>query len=152
MHRANFEKVFQALQSNVAKYESQYGELKIRTPLSPWLTASDAILAVLSEKAETASTPASKRESPSRADEPEESSQSPDLAGLYDQLKLPDDLLAGTFANGVMITHMAEEFCIDFMVNSYPRSLVVCRIFIPAGRVPSLLETMRGAIHGSYED
>ena len=51
---------------------------------------------------------------------------------VYEQFKLPDEFLAATFANAVMVAHMAEEFRMDFIVNSYPRSIIVCRVLMVA--------------------
>jgi hypothetical protein len=70
----------------------------------------------------------------------------PRLEDLYDQLKLPDELLGGVFANVVMIRHTAEEFCLDFIANLYPRSVVTSRVFFAAGRVKPFLETMLSAL------
>ena len=67
---------------------------------------------------------------------------------LYDQLKAPDKLLGGSFANVVMIRHTHEEFCIDFVANFYPRAVVTARVFMSAGRIPSLLDTMSGSLEG----
>ncbi|MEM9645768.1 MAG: DUF3467 domain-containing protein, partial [Planctomycetota bacterium] len=34
---------------------------------------------------------------------------------IYDDLKMPDEVLSGTYANGVMIGHGANEFGLDFL-------------------------------------
>jgi hypothetical protein len=150
MHRPTFAHFFTAIHANVGKYERLFGHLKIRSPLAPHLASFDENPTIFSRPADAASAHSPNHEPHSSA-VVENGSQSPDLAGLYEQLKLPDDLLPGTFANAVMITHMAEEFCMDFIVNSYPRSIVACRVFTAAGRIPSLLETIRGALDGSKE-
>ena len=69
----------------------------------------------------------------------------PSIAEIYDQLKLPDDLLCGSYANGVMIIHTATEFGFDFIANFYPRSVVSCRVFLSAPQVPGLLATLNGS-------
>lgn len=69
-------------------------------------------------------------------------SQQVKSAELYDQLKLPDEMLGGAFANVVMIRHTSEEFCFDFIANLFPRSVVTSRVFLVAARVPSFLESM----------
>ena len=66
----------------------------------------------------------------------------PGAAELYEQLKLPDEVLGGAYANTVMISHTPEEFCFDFIASFYPRPIVTCRVFMAAGRVVSLLETL----------
>jgi hypothetical protein len=64
---------------------------------------------------------------------------------LYDQLKLPDKMLSGVFANVAMIRHTPEDFCIDFMANLYPRAVVTARVFIAAGRMLPFIDTLAGA-------
>jgi hypothetical protein len=62
---------------------------------------------------------------------------------LYEQLKLQDDVLSGSYANAVMIGHTPSEFCFDFITTFYPRSAVSCRVFMAAPGVPRLLESLR---------
>jgi len=64
---------------------------------------------------------------------------------VYDELKLRDELLSGTYANAVMIGHGPHEFCFDFITNFYPQSAVSCRVFMAAGHVGRLLESLRAA-------
>ena len=65
---------------------------------------------------------------------------------IYDDLKMPDDVLSGVYANGVMIGHGASEFGLDFMTSFFPQSAVSARVFLAAGQIPRLLESLRGAI------
>ena len=65
---------------------------------------------------------------------------------IYDDLKLPDEVLSGVYANGVMIGHGASEFGLDFMTSFFPQSAVSARIFLAAGQIPRLLESLRGAV------
>ncbi|MBY0525710.1 MAG: DUF3467 domain-containing protein [Gemmataceae bacterium] len=69
----------------------------------------------------------------------------PSIAEIYEHLKLPDELLSGVYANGVLISHSAAEFGFDFISNFYPRSAVSCRVFLSAPQVPGLLATFNGA-------
>jgi len=68
------------------------------------------------------------------------------ITELYEQVKFPEDLLGGTFANAVMIRHTPEEFCFDFISSLYPRPIVVSRVFAAAGRVPSFIDAMAGSL------
>jgi len=61
---------------------------------------------------------------------------------VYDELKLPDELLSGAYANGVMIGHSASEFKLDFLTNLFPHSAVSCRVYLSAPQVPRLLESL----------
>jgi hypothetical protein len=65
---------------------------------------------------------------------------------IYDDLKMPDEVLSGTYANGVMIGHGATEFGLDFLTSFFPQSAVSCRVFVAAGQVPKLLESLKGAV------
>ena len=69
-----------------------------------------------------------------------------DMGGLFHttlkQLKLHDEMLGGVFSNLAMIRHTGEEFCFDFIANFFPRSVVTSRVYMAAGRIPSLLATM----------
>lgn len=67
------------------------------------------------------------------------------IAELYEQLKLPDEMLSGVYANGVMIGHTPAEFWFDFITNFYPRSAVSARVFLSAQQAPGLLQTMIGS-------
>ncbi|MBB74790.1 MAG: hypothetical protein CMJ75_09780 [Planctomycetaceae bacterium] len=61
---------------------------------------------------------------------------------IYDELKLPDHLSMGVYANGVMIGHTATEFRFDFLVNLFPRPVVSARIFLAAPQVLRLLDSL----------
>lgn len=72
-------------------------------------------------------------------------SRRPTPQDIYDDLKMPDEVLSGTYANGVMIGHGASEFGLDFLTSFFPQSAVSARVFLSAGQVPRLLESLRGA-------
>lgn len=65
---------------------------------------------------------------------------------IYDDLKMPDEVLSGTYANGVMIGHGANEFGLDFLTSFFPQSAVSSRVFLSAGQVPRLLDSLQGAV------
>src|SRR6185369_17655694 len=69
----------------------------------------------------------------------------PQIDDIYDQLKLPDEMLSGAYANAVMIGHTQWEFWFDFITTFYPRSAVSSRVFMAAPQVPRLLETLASA-------
>jgi Protein of unknown function (DUF3467) len=68
--------------------------------------------------------------------------QAPPIEEIYSQLKLPDDLLSGFYANAVMIAHSSAEFYFDFITNFYPRSAVSCRVYMSSPQIPGLLNTL----------
>ena len=61
---------------------------------------------------------------------------------LYEQLKLPEDIISGKYANAVMIGHTATEFSFDFITTFFPRSAVACRVFLAAPNVPRFLDSL----------
>lgn len=66
----------------------------------------------------------------------------PSIQEIYDELKLPDDLLSGAYANGLMIGHTASEFKLDFLTNMFPHSAVSCRVFMAAPQIPRTIESL----------
>jgi hypothetical protein len=64
------------------------------------------------------------------------------IEDLYGQLKLPDEMLGGAYANAVMIGHAPAEFGFDFIANIYPKSVVTARVFMAAPQAPALLEVL----------
>jgi hypothetical protein len=62
---------------------------------------------------------------------------------IYDELKIPDERLSGSYANGVMIMHNATDFKFDFLTNLYPQPAVSSRIFLSAPQVPRLLKSLQ---------
>lgn len=63
---------------------------------------------------------------------------------IYDDLKIRDELLSGAYANAVMIGHGPHEFSFDFITNFYPHSAVSARVFLAAGQVPRLYDSLKG--------
>ena len=62
---------------------------------------------------------------------------------VYDELKLPDAMLPGSYANGVMIGHSASEFKFDFLTNLFPHPAVSERVFLWGPQVPRMLESLQ---------
>jgi hypothetical protein len=66
----------------------------------------------------------------------------PTIQEIYDDLKLPDDVLSGAYANGVMISHTPSEFVFDFLTSFFPKSAVSSRVFLSVAQVPRILESL----------
>jgi hypothetical protein len=157
-----FAQVISALRENVKHYEETFGRLISHEP-SPQMSqpagpsSAPAGPATWPQEPQIASAGPSSSEiaapdsPPAKSTHPPTHPAGPDLPpqieDLYEQLKLPDRLLGGTYANVVMIRHLAEEFSFDFIANFYPRPVVVARIFLPAGRIPSFLDAMSNSLH-----
>ncbi len=66
----------------------------------------------------------------------------PTIEEIYQDLKVADDMLAGTYANSVMVVHTPAEFCLEFIANFYPRAVIAARVFLSAPQVPMLHRTL----------
>jgi hypothetical protein len=66
----------------------------------------------------------------------------PSAQEIYDELKITDDVLAGSYANGVMIGHSMTEFKLDFLANLFPHTTVSSRVFMATPQVPRMLESL----------
>jgi hypothetical protein len=66
----------------------------------------------------------------------------PTIQEIYENFKLPEDLMSGAYANSVMVGHSPSEFFFDFISGFYPTSAVSSRIFIPAPMAPKFLATL----------
>jgi hypothetical protein len=75
---------------------------------------------------------------------PDPTQARPSVQEIYDSLKIPEDELAGHFADGVVIRHSAAEFCFDFVTHFFPHAAVARRIFVSAPHVPPLLQALKG--------
>jgi hypothetical protein len=70
----------------------------------------------------------------------------PTIAEIYENFKLPDELLSGTYANSVMIGHSATEFFLDFITGFYPTAAVSARVLMAAPQVSRMSETLNMAL------
>jgi hypothetical protein len=67
----------------------------------------------------------------------------PNIAEVYEQLKIPEDVAVGAYANTLMISHSASEFCMDFILDLYPKPTVTQRIYMSAAQIPPFLSTLK---------
>jgi hypothetical protein len=70
----------------------------------------------------------------------------PTLQEIYEDFKLPDEIMSGTYANAVMVGHSPAEFFFDFITNFFPTSAVSCRVFMSAAQIPRTIEAMGTAL------
>jgi len=64
---------------------------------------------------------------------------------IYDNFKISDDMLAGAYANSVLIGHSPTEFFFDFITGFFPTACVSARVFLAVPVVPRFLSTLEGA-------
>lgn len=77
---------------------------------------------------------------------PNPDARRPSPQEIYDDLKMPDEVLSGVYANGVMIGHGATEFGLDFLTSFFPQSAVSARVFVASGQIPRLLDSLKNAV------
>ncbi len=82
-------------------------------------------------------------EPPQLPQNPNPQQKQPSAQEIYDELKITDDVLAGAYANGVMIGHSMTEFKLDFLANLFPHTAVSCRVFMATPQVPRMLESLK---------
>jgi len=70
-------------------------------------------------------------------------SQRPSVEEIYNDLKVPETMLSGVYANSVMIGHSAAEFSIDFITSFYPNAAVASRVYMSAPQIPRLIQSVR---------
>lgn len=73
---------------------------------------------------------------------PPQDAQRQSAQDLYDQLKLPEEIMSGCYANAVMIGHTASEFSLDFITTFFPKSAVTQRVFLAAPNAKKLLDSL----------
>jgi Protein of unknown function (DUF3467) len=70
----------------------------------------------------------------------------PTIQEIYENFRLPEEMLSGTYANSVLIGHSPTEFFFDFITGFYPTSAVAARIFLPCQQVPRFLNALNSSV------
>jgi hypothetical protein len=70
----------------------------------------------------------------------------PTIQEVYENFKLPDEVLSGSYANSVLIGHSQTEFFFDFITGFYPTPAVSARILMAAPQVPRFLQTLQRCV------
>lgn len=142
------EQFIRALSANVDNYEKVFGSIpglpqpQIESPL-------DAQQELKGESPPTPTTPnggtADIGLASANADHVTDLPQPamPSIEDIYGELKLPELMMGGKYANAVLLRHTATEFCFDFIANYYPKSVVTSRVIIPTVQVPPLLNSLK---------
>jgi hypothetical protein len=77
---------------------------------------------------------------------PKPSTRRPTIAEIYEDFKLPDEILSGCYANSIIVGHSAAEFFFDFITTFYPTAAVSARIVMSAQQTPRVLDTLKLAM------
>jgi hypothetical protein len=67
----------------------------------------------------------------------------PNIVEVYEQLKISDEVAVGAYANTLMISHTIGEFCLDFILDLFPKPVVTQRIYMSAVHIPGFLNTLK---------
>jgi hypothetical protein len=67
----------------------------------------------------------------------------PTIQEIYENFKLGDDQMSGSYANSVLIGHSPTEFFFDFITGFYPTPAVSSRVLMAASHVPRFLTMLR---------
>jgi len=59
------------------------------------------------------------------------------------QVKVSDEVLKGTYANMVQVSHGQEEFVLDFMNIFPPQGIIASRVIISPGHMKRLIGAMQ---------
>jgi hypothetical protein len=144
-----------ALEQALEKYRTSFGEIphepKSQQQDQGQSSEKDTAPSDISQPEDTTSTKPTTENTTSNAPTPESNSsnttQPAPIADIYDNLKLPDDMLGGVYANMASISHTGSEFCFDFIAQFFPRSAVTARVYMAAPRVPELLNSLKRSIN-----
>ena len=71
----------------------------------------------------------------------------PSIQEIYDDLKMSDETLAGSYCNAVLMSHGVSEFTFDFITRFFPTAAVSSRVFLAAPQVPKLLESLSTSLN-----
>lgn len=67
----------------------------------------------------------------------------PNIVEIYEQLKISDEVAVGAYANTLMISHTIGEFCLDFILDLFPKPVVTQRVYMSAVHIPGFLNTLK---------
>ncbi len=70
----------------------------------------------------------------------------PSVEDIYDTFKLSDEMIAGCYANEVLIGHSPTEFFFDFIARFYPTPAVSARVYIAASQSPRFISTLETCV------
>lgn len=131
------------LQENMRLYESNFGTM----PSMPKLKNAESVTGTAAAPFSETSSSSEGGGGGSQGDEglteqPKVQPPIPSIDEIYDELKIPEAVATGRYANAVMVRHSGTEFCFDFIANFYPRSVVTSRVYMAVPHVPPVLSSI----------
>jgi hypothetical protein len=67
------------------------------------------------------------------------------------QVKFPDHLQGGAYANNMVVSHTKEEFVMDFLMVAPPAGSVTARVIVSPGHMKRILAALQENV-SKYED
>ncbi len=74
----------------------------------------------------------------------------PSVQEIYQDLRLPEEILSGVYANTVMIGHSPSEFFFDFITRFFPTAAVSARVYMSASQVPKMLAAVASSVQNRF--
>ena len=62
------------------------------------------------------------------------------------QVKMPDNLVGGVYANNIIITHTKEEFIMTFIMITPPHGIVTSRVVMSPSHTKRLVDALQDNI------
>ena len=78
---------------------------------------------------------------------PKPTSQS-QVQDIYSQMAMPETLIAGTYANNVLIRHTQEEFILDFLVVTHPSPVLAARVLVSPAHIQRIANVLEERVKG----
>lgn len=66
------------------------------------------------------------------------------------KIKARDEILGGTYANSMIVTHTKEEFVLDFLAVFPPQGVLNSRVIISPGHLKRIIKALNDNL-GKYE-
>ena len=132
----------EALRENLGKYEQTFGPPQAQPrrqeqPQSQGQPQADQMI----DQQSAQQSPAGQQQAPA-------AQRRPSLNEIYEDLRIPDDMLNGTYATTVMIGHAAGEFYFDFITRFFPTAAVSARVFMSASQVQGVHDALVSSLEG----
>ncbi|MBW1782240.1 MAG: DUF3467 domain-containing protein [Deltaproteobacteria bacterium] len=67
------------------------------------------------------------------------------------QIKFPDNLQGGAYANNMVVSHTREEFIMDFLMVAAPTGAVTSRVIVSPGHIKRIVSALQENI-AKYEE
>lgn len=132
-----------ALRENIRNYETRFGPLP---PLPKPIRSESEHSESPAESEAPGDAPASHGSEVVHPENLPAPPSQPQIQDIYDELKISEDVMAGHYANAVLIRHSGTEFCFDFITNFFPRSAVSARVFMATPHVRPLLASLERSL------